>query len=127
MNVPVFDLHCDTALAMVGQNYFAEGTLRENSFHIDLQRARKYDSFAQCFACFTSPLEKLPGRLTIEDAFERQLGVLLREINGNEDVIRQAYSAEDVEEACASGLMSAIFSIEGPAGFGYDPELLGNL
>ena len=32
-----------------------------------------------------------------------------------------------MEEACASGLMSAIFSIEGPAGFGYDPELLGNL
>jgi membrane dipeptidase len=35
-----------------------------------------------------------------------------------------AYTAEDVEDNQANGLMSAILTIEGPAGFGFDPELL---
>ena len=64
MNYPVFDLHCDTVLAMLGEKYYAEGTLRKNEFHIDLERAQKYDGYAQCFACFTTPLEKLPGRFS---------------------------------------------------------------
>ena len=127
MNFPVFDLHCDTALAMLGQNCFGEGTLRTNQFHIDLERAAKYPAYAQCFACYTSPLEKLPGRLTIEDHFERQIAILMREIGGNEDKILQAYSAEDVQDNMENGKMSAIFTIEGPGGFGYDPELLENL
>ena len=39
MNFPVFDLHCDTALAMLGRDFFAEGTLKKNQFHLDLERA----------------------------------------------------------------------------------------
>jgi len=38
-----------------------------------------------------------------------------------------AYSARDVEENYKKGLMSGILTIEGPAGFGFDPELLGDL
>ena len=39
MNFPVFDLHCDTALALLGDNYRNCGSLRTNKTHIDLQRA----------------------------------------------------------------------------------------
>lgn len=127
MKFPVFDLHCDTALALLGKHFFAEGTLRKNSFHIDLERAKAYPGFAQCFACFTSPLEKLPGRMTVEDLFERELSVLLREINANQDLIRQAFSAEDIRKNREEGIQSAVLTIEGPAGFGYDPALLENL
>ena len=59
--------------------------------------------------------------------FERELSVLLREINDNQDLIRQAFSADDIQDNQANGLMSAILTIEGPAGFGYDPALLENL
>ena len=127
MKYPVFDLHCDTALAMLGSNFFAEGTLRSNKFHIDLERAGELAGYAQCFACFTTPLEKLPGRMTVEDMFERELAVLLREINGNPDRISQVYDVTDILENRKNGKCSAILTIEGPAGFGYDPELLENL
>ena len=127
MKFPVFDLHCDTALAMLGSDFSALGRIRKNELHIDLERASYYPCYAQCFACFTSPLEKLPGRYTVEDMFERELSVLLREINDNQDLIRQAFSADDIQDNQANGLMSAILTIEGPAGFGYDPALLENL
>ena len=127
MNFPVFDLHCDTVLAMVGPKFYAEGTLRHNQFHIDLERAAKYPGYAQCFALYSSPLIQLPKKMTMEDLFERELSVLLREINGNGDIIAQAYSAEDIIKNRDKGIMSAIFTIEGPAGFGYDPALLQDL
>ena len=124
MEFPVFDLHCDTALALLGPSLTECGSLRTNDKHIALDRAKQLPGYAQCFACFTSPTDKLPAGMTIEDVFERELAVIMREINANEDVIRQAYTAEEVEENLRDGLMSAILTIEGPAGFGYDPELL---
>ena len=127
MKFPVFDLHCDTALALLGPEFLANGTLRKNQFHIDLERAAAYPGYAQCFACFTSPMEKLPGRMTVEDLFEREIAVLLREINENQDLIRTAFCAADIQKSRAEGKMSAILTIEGSAGFGYDPELLENL
>lgn len=127
MKFPVFDLHCDTALALLGKDFTADGKLKKNKFHIDLERASAYPGYAQCFACFTSPLEKLPGRYTVEDMLEREISVLLREINENHDLIRQAFSPEDIQKNQADGRMSALFTIEGPAGFGFDPELLENL
>lgn len=127
MNFPVFDLHCDTTLAMLGTDFQGGGILRHNQFHIDLERAKALPGYAQCFACFTTPAIKLPGRMTVEDLFERALSVFLREINGNDDLIRQAFTAEDIELNRNNGRMSAILTIEGPAGFGYDPALLENL
>lgn len=127
MNFPVFDLHCDTAFAMLGKDFYADGTLRTNHFHIDLERAKQLPGYAQCFACFTTPFEKLPGRMTIEDVFERELSVLLREFNGNADMISQVYNTQEIASNFASGKMSAILTIEGPAGFGFDPDLLESL
>ena len=65
--------------------------------------------------------------MTIEDVFERQISVLLREFNGNADLIEQVYSAEEIRNNLNKGKMSAVLTIEGPAGFGYDPELLESL
>lgn len=127
MKCPVFDLHCDTALALLGDKFYAEGELRSNRLHVDLDRAAKLPGYAQCFAVFTSPLQEIPGYMTMEDVLERNIAVMLRELNANQDVIRQAYSAEDVEENKNSGLMSAILTIEGPAGLGYDPQLLESM
>ncbi len=127
MKFPVFDLHCDTALMMLGEDFSANSNLRSNKFHIDLERASEFSGYCQCFACFTSPLEKLPPRLTVADVFERELSVILRELNANQDMIRQAYTASEIESNREEGIMSAVLTIEGPAGFGYDPALLENL
>lgn len=124
MNLPVFDLHCDTALALLGEDLLGSGQLRENRTHIDLTRAGSLAGYAQCFACFTTDWNELPGNISVTTMFERELNVILRELERNRDRIRLAYSAEEVRQNQQAGLMSGILTIEGPAGFGYDPQLL---
>lgn len=128
MNFPVFDLHCDTALGILGRDFRGEGSLRKNNFHIDLERAGKLPGYAQCFACFTTLNEKKSATgITPADIFEKELAVLMREFHENGDIIRQAFTAEDIEQNCRENRMSAILTIEGPAGFDFDPALLENL
>lgn len=127
MNLPVFDLHCDTVLGLMGQNLSAAGSLRKNQLHIDLERAKTLQGYVQCFACFTTTAEAPPAGRTVEDVFERELSVLLREFDANKDIMRQAFSAKDIEENMQDGMISGILTIEGPAGFGFDPALLENL
>ena len=124
MKFPVFDLHCDTGYALLGKNFVPDKVLAKNSLHIDLDRAEKLPGYCQCFACFTTPLEKLPAGLTIMDLFERELNTIVHEVNRNSDRIRQVFCPEDIEENLKNGLMSAMLTIEGPAGFGFDPSLL---
>ena len=123
MNFPVFDLHCDTANVLVGDGASQFGSLKKNDTHIDLQRAGALPGYAQCFACFTTTDL---GRNPV-DIFERKLASILRELDKNRDVIRQVYSADEIEENRKNGIMSALLTIEGPAGFGFDPILLEDL
>lgn len=126
MSVPVFDLHCDTAFSLLGQNFRSCGSLKENEGHIDLIRAGELGGYAQCFACFTTePDEEIP--VAAVELFERELATIQRELERNRDIIRQAYSSEDITQNLEKGMMSAVLTIEGPAGFGYDPELLEDL
>ena len=127
MNFPVFDLHCDTASILTGRNFKGEGKLSKNDGHIDLERAGKLPGYAQCFACFTTDFKNLPANVRVEDVFEQQLAVMLREFAENHHCIRQAFSAEDVEKNRKVGLMSGILTIEGPVGFGCQPEMLDDL
>lgn len=124
MNIPVFDLHCDTALALLGDNLRTCGSLRQNQGHIDLDRAGQLSGYAQCFARFTSDEF---GDIPPVELFERELATIQRELERNSAYIRQAFSANEIVENQKNGIMSAILTIEGPAGFGYDPELLQDL
>lgn len=127
MNVPVFDLHCDTAYALLGSDYNSAGNLRKNDLHMDLERAKLLPGYAQCFACYTTPeMEKWCGTSPV-NIFERELATIQREVDKNKRLISVAYKPGDVEANRQMGKMSAILTIEGPAGFGYDPELLQDL
>ena len=127
MNFPVFDLHCDTALALLGKDMMGGVSLRKNNAHIDLERARELPGYAQCFACFTTPAFRDWYQVSPVIAFEREMGEILSQLEQNSDWIRQAYSANEVRENFEKGLMSGILTIEGPAGFEFDPELLDDL
>ena len=127
MNFPVFDLHCDTALALLGETVNEAGSLRKNDLHIDLERASSLGGYAQCFACFTTPaMEKWHGVSPVV-VFERELATIQREVDKNQDLISIAYSVEEIEENQAAGKMSAVLTLEGTAGIGYDPELLTDI
>lgn len=127
MNFPVFDLHCDTAYALLGADFNSAGSLRHNELHIDLTRAKELGGYAQCFACFTSPLMQQWCQTSPVNMFERQLVTIQREIDNNKRLISIAYGADDIRANIEKGKMSAILTIEGPAGFGYDPALLEDL
>ena len=64
MNIPVFDFHCDTAFALMGENLNSAGELAKNTGHIDLDRASRLSGYAQCFACFTTSIPELMKRST---------------------------------------------------------------
>ena len=127
MNFPIFDLHCDTALALLGKSMNEAGSLRKNESHIDLERASKLGGYAQCFACFTTPFMEQWGKVSPIVVFERELATIQREVDKNKDLISIAYSAEEIEQNQEKGMMSAILTMEGTAGIGYDPALLEDL
>ena len=127
MKIPVFDLHCDTALALLGKDMKQKGNLRKNQLHIDLERAATLGCYAQCFACFTTPFMKQWSGHSPEIVFERELEGIMLQLQENSDLICQAVTPEQIEENRKNGKMSAILTIEGPAGFGFDPAMLETL
>ena len=127
MNFPVFDLHCDTALELLGKDMRGGNSLRKNSFHIDLERAKTLPGYAQCFACFTTPGMTEWYKRSPVWIFEQEMAAILSEIEKNSDIIRLAYSADDVRKNYSEGIMSGILTIEGPAGFDFDAGLLKDL
>lgn len=127
MNLPVFDLHCDTATELLGRDFSGTTPLRSNRLHIDLERMKQFPAYAQCFAFWFTTDLPLPKGIKVEDLFWRELSVLQDQIDKNKDLIRQARSAADVRKNMADGVISAIFTLEGPAGIGFDPAKLQKL
>lgn len=127
MKFPVFDLHCDTSHKLLGDQLDRIESLRKNDLHIDLERASEFPAYTQCFACWTSPLTKLPTNLSVIGLFERELAAVLSEVEKNSDLIQLVYNAKEIESNRQQGLMSAILTIEGTAGFDYNPEILEDL
>ncbi|MBP3692063.1 MAG: membrane dipeptidase, partial [Clostridia bacterium] len=118
MSFPVFDLHCDTANVLIGKDQ-----LKCNAAHIDLDRASTLCGYAQCFACFTT----FDLADDISALFNDKMNAILDGVQKNSNVIRQAFSAAEIEQNYKEGLMSAILTIEGPCGFGFAPEKLEEL
>ena len=127
MNFPVFDFHCDTALALLGEDFNQAGHLRKNQLHIDLERASKLGGYAQCFACFTTPMMEDWYKVSPVVMFEREIATIQREVDKNRDMISIAYSPAEIRANQEAGKMSAILTLEGTAGFGHDPALLEDL
>ena len=127
MKFPVFDLHCDTAYALLGEDLNQAGSLRKNKLHIDMEKASELSGYCQCFACFTTSDMEQQFHVSPVVVFEREIATIQRELELNKDKIRLAYSVSDIEKNRAKGLMSAILTLEGTAGFGHDPEMLEDL
>ncbi len=123
MDFPVFDLHCDTSNELIGCGYHPKAGLRSNSAHIDLRRAAAFPAYAQCFACFTT----YGLAEDVEELFRQKYQAVIAEVQSNSDLIRQAFSVKDIEENAKAGLFSAVLTVEGPCGFGFDASKLQGL
>ena len=127
MNIPVFDLHCDTVTELLGRDLSAKTSLRSNKHHIDLERLKQYPAYAQCFAFWLTTDIPLPRGMKPEDIFWRGVSLLQDQIDKNKDLVRQARCGDDLRKNLEDGVVSAIFTLEGPAGIGFDPEKLEKL
>ena len=127
MKFPVFDFHCDTALALMGEHGNAPCDLRRNNHHIDLERAAVNGGYCQCFACFTTPFMEQRSGVPVTTIFERELAALQKSFQANSDLIRQAFSMEEVRQNQKNGLMSGILTLEGTAGINFDASRLEDL
>ena len=126
MKLPVFDLHCDTALALSerAEHYTA---LRRNHRHVDLTRAGELGGYAQCFAMYTTPDFDKWFCKPVTEVFDNMLTNLEKELALNSDIIAKAGSAAEIKANHAAGKMSAILTLEGPAGIGFDAGRLEEL
>ena len=126
MRLPVFDLHCDTALAL-SERAEVYTSLRSNHRHVDLTRAGELGGYCQCFAMFTTPdFDKWYGKSAVE-IFDVMLDNLEKELALNSDIIARAGSTAEIEANRAAGKMSAILTLEGPAGIRFDAGRLEEL
>ena len=126
MRLPVFDLHCDTALALSER---AQGykSLKSNDRHIDLIRAGELGGYAQCFAMFTTPDFDQWFQKPVTQVFDEMLSNLEHELELNGDLIARAGSTAEIKANLAAGKMSAILTLEGPAGIRFDAGRLEEL
>lgn len=128
MKIPVFDFHCDTAMELYADgNQSNMSRLRKNSLHIDLERAGTLGGYAQCFAMFTTPSFSEVYHRPVEEVFDSALENLLKELADNNDLILPAGSATEIQKNAEQGKMSAVLTLEGPAGIGFNPERLEEL
>ena len=126
MRLPVFDLHCDTALAL-SERADVYTALRTNSRHIDLTRAGELGGYCQCFAMFTTPdFDQWFGK-SVTEVFDTMLENLEKELALNSGIIAKAGSTAEIEANLAAGKMSAILTLEGPAGINFDAGRLEEL
>ena len=87
------------------KEFYPTKQLKTNQLHIDLDRAAALPGYCQFFACFTTPFEKLPPRMTVHDVFERELNAIVNEVNRNPDQIRQAFTPEEIEQNLKDGII----------------------
>lgn len=104
----MFDLHCDTITGLSENS----ASLRKNEMHIDLEKLRKGDTLAQCFAIFVHQKWCRQNGVSPYDYYREMRDVFYREMRENADTIAPAFSSADVLENDRKGLMSGILTIE---------------
>ncbi len=124
MNIPVFDLHCDTAAELTAYGLAPYRKLASNEGHIDLKRGQRLSGYAQCFAFFTTDDMSSFCAWHPEVLFEKALSNFRAELEENRDYIAQVRTPEEAQKIIDEGKIAAILTLEGPAAIGFDPGRL---
>lgn len=123
--IDLFDGHCDTLLRCWHTNWseYNGGSLRENTGHIDLVRARRsLGSYCQFFAIFASSVKK--EREERIRAFREQLAIFKQETAANADLVTHCRTAEEAEQTLKQGKIAAFLAVEGAELLGCDLHIL---
>ena len=110
------DLHCDTLLRLKHSG----GSLRENGYHVDLDRLHSADCLAQFFAIFL-PVERVDNPLA--ECLE-MVDIFQCELEKNSDIATFAEGAADLAKNEENGKISAFLTIEDSGIIGGSPQIL---
>ncbi|XMB86199.1 dipeptidase [Mycoplasmatota bacterium WC44] len=109
----MIDLHCDTIMKLF---FNKESSLKENNYHVDINKLRKSNSFLQCFAIFAphTYLDKEGVTATNEYELVTQMADrFFEELEGNKEDILLVRNFSDINNNKKSGKISALLTIEG--------------
>lgn len=103
--MPIIDLHCDTASLLFGN----QGELKQNDYHVDLEKLSKGQYAAQWFAYFIYK-DGIKGSLmsaleAMDEYFKKQLKI-------NQDHIQLVTSKEEYFSCKRAGKIGAFLSLE---------------
>lgn len=107
------DLHCDTLMLA---HFLGENLGEGKRISVDFKRMKKAGAMAQFFAIFM-PDEGVyehfhVKEMTDQDYFDALFAIFLSNLKDHADVIRRAYTAQDLLTNEKKGYMSAVLSVE---------------
>ena len=122
---PVFDLHCDTATALVD---FSQ-QWGSNRLQLDLARANELLRHIQVYAfcCVYDESFQPATQKKAEERFVTALTNFCQELRQHADTHQICRGAEDMARAAANGKHSVFLSLEGPEVIDCDPGRLEEL
>ncbi len=103
-----FDLHCDTIYAIAQKG----GALSRRRGHIDLERVRCFDHYAQVFALFCGS-KPLDDGQEAHQLLQKLLDTAQKQFADNADCLLLCRNAEDFARAEQQRKIAAFLSIEG--------------
>lgn len=127
MNIPLFDAHCDT----INKVWQQGGTLRQNSYQVDLLRGRRFTPYAQIFAVFARPFSGMPEDYSrdwppelVASCGTELLTLLCLQLKHNADLLKLCLGAQDARAAASEGKIAAFIAVEGAELLGCDTDIL---
>lgn len=103
-----FDLHCDTLFSIAQEG----GTLLRRKGHIDLQRTRQFDRYAQVFALYCGP-QPLDDAQQAHQLFQKLLNTAKEQFDAAKEQLMHCRTAADFTQAEQQGKAAGFLSIEG--------------
>ena len=103
----IIDMHCDTLIECWRHK---ERSLRSGKGHLNLDLMMNHQAMAQFFAIYLSRNEM--QTMDPYDIFHGIYENYKNEMKDNEDIIKPAYSAEDIVKNSEEGLLSSFLTIE---------------
>ena len=104
----VLDMHCDTISALMG----TDDNLRKSNNMIDLEKLQKGDYLLQCFAMFVPYVNKDIENYSPFEYCNKMIDRYYLELDKNKDLIRPAFTYQDILDNMKDNKMTALLTIE---------------
>ena len=104
----LIDMHCDTIMALMN----TENNIYESDNMIDLKKLQQGDYLLQCFAMFVPYAKKDDDKYSPFEVCNKMIDRYYQEIEKYPDLIKPAFTYEDIEKNIKDNKLTALLTIE---------------